>query len=188
MVDSWGRCDLVDSARRIHNYAVRVGASEVRIDSTGVGGGVYDMLDRLEEFQDRKYILIGWDNGSSSPDSSQWANKRAYAHDSLRTLMAEGLVDLDYDDEELRGEIQIITYKFNNRGAIQITPKDDMKTEIGGSPDRLDAVILATCDMSPWTDNPWNKFEPGTAITQDREELIEVLDVLPMAGPGIPLL
>lgn len=171
IVDDWAKCDLVDSARRIHKRAVEYGVNEVRIDSTGVGGGVYDMLDRLEEFYPRNYQVIGWDNGSSSPDASQWANKRAYAHDSLRTQMVEGRIDLEYDDETLREELGIITFKFNNRGAIQITAKDEMKSEIGGSPDRLDAVIMAAADMSPWTGNPYNSMPLGSVVAVDREDI-----------------
>lgn len=134
VVDTWAKSDLVDSARRIHSYAMRVGAAEVRIDSTGVGGGVYDMLDRLDEFANKTYTLIGWDNGRAAPDSSQHSNMRAYSHDSLRTQMMEGQIDLDFEDDQLREELQIITFKFNNRGAIQITAKDDLKTELGARP------------------------------------------------------
>lgn len=190
VVDSWGKSDLVDSARRIHDYAVKHNASEVRIDSTGVGGGVYDMLYRLEEFAGADYLLVGWDNGSGSPDASQWANKRAYSHDSLRQQMMDGSIDLDYDDDQLRNELQVITYKFNNRGAIQITPKDELKSSLegGNSPDRLDAVIMATTDMSPWTGNPWNEYNVGEAVVQEREDMLAYLDELPMMGAGLPLL
>lgn len=187
--DHWAKCDTVDSARRIHAYAQRVGAVEVRIDSTGVGGGVFDMLDRLDEFSNKTYTLVGWDNGRSSPDISQWQNLRAYSHDSMRTQMIEGLIDLDYGDESLREELEAITYRFSPRGGIQITPKDELKAGLSGrSPDRLDAVIMASCDMSPWTGNPWNKYAPGTAVVQDRETLALDVDDLPMFGAGLPML
>lgn len=186
--ETWAKCDLVDSARRIHRFAVEHGAAEVRIDSTGVGGGVYDMLDRLDEFANRSYALVGWDNGTGSPDIAQWSNKRAYAHDSLRTQMVEGMIDLDYEDDLLREEMQIITFKFNQRGAIQITPKDEMKTEIGGSPDRLDAVIMAAADMSPWTGNPYNAMPLGAMVAQDRDELPDYGLQNWLSLPGRPLL
>lgn len=188
VVDTWGKCDLVDSARRVHKYAIDNGAVEVRVDASGIGGGLYDMMDRLDEFYPRNYELIGWDNGSSSPDSAQWNRKRAYAHDSLRTQMAEGTIDLDYDDETLREELQIITYKFDNRGAIQITPKDDMKSEIGGSPDRLDAVILAATDMSPWTGNPYNAMPLGSAVVTEREDIPDPGVREWMERDGMPML
>src|SRR5690606_37969837 len=102
-----------------------------------------------------------------------WSNMRAYAHDSIRTQMVEGEIDLDYDDQDLRDQLQIITYKFTNRGGIQITPKDEMKTEMGGSPDRLDAVIMAATDMSPWTGNELNRFKPGDKIAVAASEIVE---------------
>lgn len=182
VVKTWAKEDTVESARRIHRYAMDVYAQEVRIDSTGVGGGVFDMLESLAEFEDKVYTLIGWDNGSGSPDISQWSNKRAYAHDSLRTQMMENTIDLDFEDEQLREELQIITFKFNTRGAVQITPKDDMKTEIGGSPDRLDAVMMSVVDMEPWTGNPLAGLSTGAVVHYDPYEMLS----LTRDGSGMP--
>lgn len=187
VIDSWGKSDLISSARRVHEVANRVGATEVRIDSTGVGGGVFDALEQLEEFDDKLYDLIGWDNGSASPDITQWSNKRAYSHDSLRKQMQEGDVDLDYDDDELREQLQIITYRFTARGGIQITSKDDMKTEMGGSPDRLDAVIMAATDMSPWIENPMNEYRPGQKFVLDFEEVFDDFEPYFYGMDGTPL-
>lgn len=188
VVDHWGKESTVETARRVHRYAIDNNATEVRIDSTGVGGGVYDMLMSLDEFRGGDYLRVGWDNGSAAPDNSQHSNKRAYSHDSLRVQMLAGDIDLDYEDEQLREELQAITYKYTPRGAVQITPKDEIKKGLSGqSPDRLDAVIMAAADMSPWTGNTWNKYAPGTTVTQDREEVIQFLDALPMQGAGIPL-
>lgn len=146
LLDSWGQLSTVDSARRIHKLAVEADAALVRIDAAGVGGGVFDDLDQLDEFFPRNYDIEAVNGGERSPDPAQWANMRAYSHDSLRGQMREGKIDLDIEDDELREQLSIVTYKFNQRGAIQITPKDDMKTEMGGSPDRLDALIYATFD------------------------------------------
>lgn len=146
LLDSWGQLSTVDSARRIHKLAVEADAALVRIDAAGVGGGVFDDLDQLDEFFPRNYDIEAVNGGERSPDPAQWANMRAYSHDSLRGQMREGMIDLDIEDDELREQLSIVTYKFNQRGAIQITPKDDMKTEMGGSPDRLDALIYATFD------------------------------------------
>ncbi len=100
--------------------------------------------------------------------------------------MLDGSIDLDYDDDQLREEMSIITYKFNTRGAIQITPKDEMKTEIGGSPDRLDAIIMAAADMSPWTGNPLNALEAGTKVLASAEEFYP--DLMWYEGkPGTPI-
>ena len=169
--DAWGKTSTLDSARRIHKFAKENNVDEVRIDTTGVGGGVYDMLEGSEEFNGTDYLLVGWDNGSASPDITQWSRKRDYSHDSLRTQMVEGLIDLDFEDEELRDQLLIITYKFTPRGGIKITEKDLLKTEIGGSPDRLDAVIMAGSDLSAWTGNPLNAFEVGEKVIMDPSEV-----------------
>ena len=184
VVQHWAKCDLVDSARRIHEYAQSVGAAEVRIDSTGVGGGIFDMLDRLDEFQNKGYLLVGWDNGSASPDSSQYSNKRAYAHGYFRDEMVKGRIDLDYDDSQLREELQAITFKFNTRGAVQITPKDELKKGLNGaSPDRLDAVIMSVVDVTPWTE-----AEPeGTVKAYDREDIPDYGLAEYLNRPGMPI-
>ena len=171
LVDSWGQADVVESARRIHKVATELAAVEVRIDSAGIGGGVFDVLEKLEEFQDRVYLLIGVDGGTSSPDLSRWAKSRSYNHDSLREQMTDGLIDLDYDDEDLREQLQSVTFKFTNRGAVQITPKDDLRTVMGGSPDRLDAAIYATVDLS-WLTGAEHRV--GDVVVLDPEELVSV--------------
>lgn len=185
LVDSWGKSDTVDTARRIHSAAQELGAAEVRIDASGVGGGVFDMLDRLPEFADKVYLLIGIDGGASSPDPTQWYNRRAYNHDSLRQQMAAGEIDMDYDDDELKDQLEIITYKFSSRGGVQITPKDDMKTEMGGSPDRADAAIYAVVDMSWLTGSITGRMKPGDVLTVDPRDTTPDVDWY--GSPGWPM-
>ena len=171
--DSWARTDTVESARRIHRVAIETGAGEVRIDATGVGGGVYDMLVQLEEFQNKTYVVIGVDGAKSSPDNRRWANSRAYNHEQLRTKMGQGDIDLDYDDRELADQLVNVTFKFTpKQGAIQITPKDEMRTEMGGSPDRLDALIYSVIDTSEIFKDP-DAIQPGDTILLDPWEMLQ---------------
>lgn len=169
--DSWGKTDTVESARRIHASAQSVNALEVRIDASGVGGGVFDMLKELGEFDGKVYTLIGVDGGSRSPDNRRWANSRSYNHDQLRTLMATGMIDLDYDDRELADQLLNVTYRFNTRGAIQITPKDEMRTAMDGSPDRLDALIYSVIDTSELFLPP-DAIQPGDIVVLDPWEML----------------
>lgn len=168
--DSWARTDTVESARRIHRLAQESNSAEVRIDASGVGGGVFDMLKELSEFADKVYVLIGVDGGTRSPDIRRWANSRSYNHDQLRTLMAERRLDLDYDDKELNDQLMNMTYRFNSRGAIQITPKEEMRTVMEGSPDRLDALIYSVIDTSALFLPP-DAIQPGDIILQDPWEM-----------------
>ena len=170
LLDSWGKTGTVESARRIHRLAQADNAKEVRIDASGVGGGVYDMLKELEEFSNKVYTLIGVDGGTRSPDPRRWANSRSYNHDQLRTLMQSGMLDLDYDDRELADQLINVTFRFNTRGAIQITPKDEMRTVMDGSPDRLDALIYATIDTSALF-LAAQGIQPGDIVLEDPWEM-----------------
>lgn len=179
LIDTWGKTDTVETARKVHKIANDLAAIEVRIDSAGIGGGVYDQLAALEEFRAKTYLLIGLDGGTRSPDPSRWANSRAYNHDSLREQMMKGLIDLDFDDRELADQLLGVTFKFNVRGAVQITPKDEMRTVMDGSPDRLDAVIYATVDLEWLTGNPLNQLSPGQKVMFEASSFDEDMVGLP---------
>jgi hypothetical protein len=167
---TWGKEDTVFTARRIHKIAQDTNASQVRVDASGIGGSVFDMLKQLDEFKAKTYDLIGIDGGYRSSDNRRWANTRAENHDNLRTLMVMGALDLDYDDEELKNQLTNTTFKFTNRGAVQITPKDEMRTEMDGSPDRLDALIYSVADVSSLFKPP-DALEPGDIVVQDPWEM-----------------
>jgi hypothetical protein len=172
--DTWGRTDTVESARKVHAYAQEVNAAEVRVDASGVGGAVFDMLQKLDEFADKVYVLIGVDGGARSPDNRRWLNARAHNHDQLRTLMAMDEIDLDFDDEELKDQLTNVTYKFTSvKGAIQITPKDEMRTEMDGSPDRLDALIYACLDTTGLF-LPEGAVQAGDIVLMDPWEMLQM--------------
>jgi hypothetical protein len=137
----------------------------INIDVNGVGGGVVDALVRLDDFNDAVYD-IGAINGShSSPDPARWTNARAWHYDTFRELLADGSLDLDYDDAQLRDEMISQTYKFSQRGSITMTGKDEMRRSGVSSPDSLDAAILST--ISHEVDGP----RPGDIVQM--EEVIE---------------
>jgi hypothetical protein len=143
LVDKWSKLDLIETARRVHDYGQRYMASVINIDVNGVGGGVVDALVRLDDFSDAVYD-IGAINGShGSPDSARWTNARAWHYDTFRELLADGKLDLDYEDNQLRDEMISQTYHFSARGSITMTSKDMMRKSGISSPDSLDAAILS---------------------------------------------
>lgn len=164
----WSKEDELTAARRVHAIAKYLGASEVRVDSAGLGAGIATNLERLPELQvDKTYVVIRISGGNRSADPDRWANARAQNHDYLRELMLEKKVDIDYNDVALRDQLRVVTYETNKRGAIQITPKKDMRTEMHGSPDRLDALIYSIVDTSPLTQGPLVGVEKGARIEID---------------------
>lgn len=175
--------DFILLARKIHDIAVSRGAVELRVDAGGTGKGVYSILEKTPEYRGY-YHLIGLQGGLASPDNTQWAQMRAYMYDDFRRQMQEGLVDLDYDDRELREQMQRQTYEINNRGAIQITTKQEMRRKGLKSPDELDAAIMSVADLSWMT----GRVPVGTVIAQDRATIPDYGLQAYIRRPGMPMI
>lgn len=178
--------DYFGHAQAIQNLAIAQGVDELRVDAAGSGKGIHSILDN--QLQTEQYDLIGLSAGTASPDNTKWAQLRAYLYDSFRKQMQSGEIDLDHEDRKVREQMEAQPYDINPKGAIQIMPKKTMRDKGLLSPDELDAAIFAGADLTPWTGNQWNQYEPGTAVVQDYEDMLQFMDELPMSGPGLPLL
>ena len=80
--------------------------------------------------------------------NSAYANQRAEMYINLKKGIEEyGLKGIT---DELYRELQATKYILNNNGKIQLIPKDDIKLNIGRSPDIADALALTyTQDIVP---------------------------------------
>ena len=109
---------------------------EVVVDTAGLGAGV---TDRLRQ--------IGWAvrdfNSSRRPrrQSERFLNERARAYWILREALANGDVALP-DDEKLFEELLATEWQITAAGKIQIVAKAEIKSRLGRSPDRADAVVM----------------------------------------------
>lgn len=180
---TWSKEDEVTSARRIHAIAKEVGATEIRLDAAGMGAGVATMLLRLEEFQDADYIVIKVIGSQSSTDKARWVRARDENHDQLRDLLRSGDIDLDPDDTVLKDQLLSVTYELTDHGAVKITPKREMRSEMHGSPDRLDALIYAVIGTEPLVNPAFGDAKPGDVILQDPFQLLNVARF----GAGMPI-
>lgn len=166
---SWEKSPTTDTALRIHRAAIDVGASQVRIDASGVGGGVVDEVVRLSE---GRYIVIEMIGSAASPDKRQWHNARAFWWDKTREMMSHREIDIDVDDERLRDELLSVEYKFAKAtGGLLIESKDDMRSRGMKSPDFADAAVYACADMSLVLNSPYAGMQPGDQVTYDMLEL-----------------
>lgn len=167
-VATWSKANAVESANRIHELAVGLSASEVRVDGTGLGAPIVDMLAAMCE---GKYVVISVVGAAASPDNTRWLNARAAGYDSFREAMVLGQLDLDLYDKDLLDEMMAIKYKFSAKGSIQIESKDDMRARGMKSPDRLDAAMYAVLDMSRLLNGPFNGSRPGDKVWVDVEDV-----------------
>lgn len=167
-LDTWSKATAIESANRVHRLAIDNGVSEVRVDGSGLGGPVIDILVNLAN---DKYLVISMIGSAASPDLTRWGNARAANYDNLRESMAEGKIDIDPDDKVLLEEMLMLQYKFTTKGAIQIESKDDMRSRGVKSPDSLDSLVYATADLSNIINSPYKDRKAGDLITMDYNEL-----------------
>lgn len=118
---------------------------QVKIDIIGIGSGVYD---RLSE-QDLPVMPINNAQVDIVVDKERYSNVRAemawglryraeHGGIGLKTLETQGEV---YDN--LKADLQTTKYKITSAGKIQLIPKEEIKKELGRSPDYWDAMVMA---------------------------------------------
>lgn len=96
-----------------------------------------DLANRLEEM-DLPVTLVPF---GGTPENKAYANKRAEIFFNLKKgLQEHGLKGIT---EEIKRELQATKYKLNNSNKLQIIPKDEIKLNLGRSPDYADALALS---------------------------------------------
>ena len=163
---------MTATATWIHRYATDLNATQVRIDSIGIGGGVIDALLQL----DPHYMVIEMNANANSPDRKQWHNARAFWWDHFRRDLRNGNIDVDALDakyERLEDELLSVEYKFNQQsGGLLVESKDDMKKRGMKSPDYADAAVYASADLSMISEDPLFGISAGDKIRTGAEEVL----------------
>lgn len=124
--------------------------AKIIVDSTGVGGPVYD---RLREQLGEK-LVAGIEFGGKANDPDRFANKRAEMwHDMMQWFMSSAGCSVP-DNEELQADLcapawgdgkktgQSQMTRYRSDGALIMEDKDNIKKRIGSSPDYGDAAAL----------------------------------------------
>lgn len=159
-----GTAELVDQIAR------NLGSREVRVDVSGLGGGVVDRLWTLSN-GGRDYTVVEMLGGAASPDRRQWYNNRAFQMDgNLRLGMFQGWIDLDPRDEELIDQLAGVQYEFADAasgGGLKIESKESIKKRGEKSPDFVDAAWYAAADLTGTS----GKL-PGDVLYTDMDQII----------------
>lgn len=130
----------------------------IKVDDTGVGGGVTDRLREVISEEQLPYIVVPMNNGASATDDF-YANLGTQVWGAIRDALEENfsaalqgkepIIELPYDDELIK-QLSNRKKKMTSKGKIQLESKDDMKKRNVGSPDIADAVTLAYYDPNTW--------------------------------------
>ncbi len=113
------------------------------VDDTGLGGGV---TDRLNEQQ---YPVLGVNFGESAQDKERFVNRRTELWWNLRESLRAGRLALPAD-HQLHADLTNVKYGMDSAGRIRLEAKDAIKKRLGRSPDRGDALALATWVFEEW--------------------------------------
>lgn len=123
----------------------------IKVDDTGVGGGVTDRLNEVVADEKLPFEVLGVNNGSSATDE-YYDNLGTQMWGALKELLEENMTNEIQgkapviqipNDASLIKELSTRKYKMTSRGKIRLESKEDMKKRNLGSPDIADALTLA---------------------------------------------
>lgn len=162
---------VTETAAWIHRTAIDLNATEVRIDSLGIGGGV---IDALVDYHDApsKYTLLEMNANGVTPDRKQWHNARAYWWDEFRRNLRDGKIDMDPTEknyERVNDELMSVEYTYAKTGGLLVEAKEDMRKRGIKSPDFADAAIYASADMNAIVNAT---AQPGDKVRTDAADII----------------
>lgn len=148
-----GRCEILWEGNtpdtmvlkgKVKAYNERYSPRVVKVDTVGVGKGVYDALA-----QDGVPVMPMVGGAKAEDSSGNYLNQRAEIYWGFRKLLQEGRISLP-NMPELINELGVIRYSQSASGrTIQIEGKKELKKRLGRSPDRADAVVYAFAYADP---------------------------------------
>jgi len=138
-----GKADHMNIAGMVANYLKINPENKAFIDTIGEGAGVYS---RLEELGFENAISCKFSEGANGLNDItgvyKFANMRAYLFWAVRDWLnpANKKDACLPPDDQLMEEATAIKWKFRSDGSIIIEPKEDIKSRLGRSPDKFDAL------------------------------------------------
>ena len=128
--------DTVKLAHRVMGFIESEKPAAVVVDSTGLGAGTFDELKHCGYGRiTHEFIASG-----RAQNNLQHANKRAEAWSLMRDALNAGIELPDSPDWET--DLTGTEYFFNAKGAVQLEPKDALRSRGLASPDLADALSM----------------------------------------------
>lgn len=128
-----------ETAALLASYRKRKQAQIIALDVIGIGQGVVDGLNQLEE----PVLAI---NSCAKPTSQnlqvKYSNLRAQMWWEAAEKFADSNVALPPDDFELARQLGVVKFDPTGTGKLLVQDKAEIKKAIGRSPDRADAFVM----------------------------------------------
>ncbi|EMF0528153.1 DEAD/DEAH box helicase family protein [Enterococcus hirae] len=142
---------VINMAKNLMSQYPSIDKVMIKVDDTGVGGGVTDRLEELIEDNHYPFEVFGVNNGATSEDdfydnlgTQLWGNIKEMLEENMTANLngEQPIIELP-DDGSLIKELSTRKFKMTSRSRIRLESKDDMKKRNIGSPDIADALALA---------------------------------------------
>lgn len=130
----YNKLSTVDVAKEVIRMCGNNIKMPLKIDDTGVGGGVTDYLKEIG------FNAIGINFGGKAKNSDMYNNVISEAWFEVKNMIGKITIP---DDAELKSELMTREWKLDNRGRRCIESKDDYKKRGYRSPDKADGFLLA---------------------------------------------
>lgn len=137
------KAPTTETANRLIWLWKKTGATSIRVDADGVGGGVVDILE-----QEGAPVVPMHGAAKPSTDSeNRYYNARAEWHWQTRDVFRLGEIDIDPRDQDLIDQVKQVKIAGFPKGRILIEDKDEFKKRVGFSPDDWDCLVYAFADI-----------------------------------------
>lgn len=134
----------MESTGLLANFADRVNASIVRIDTVGLGAGV---VDRYREIAPKHIEVVEMIGSSKAKNPLKYANAVTEWWDHLANLLKGGIASGPiFENRYLIGDLVSRKAKMLSNGLLMLESKDDLKKRLHRSPDFGDATVMAAAD------------------------------------------
>lgn len=150
---AFGKKPTTYTSGMLQKLSYRLGGLPIVVDEDGVGGGVVDELRAMGE------EVHGIIHQEKSSEPERYYNVRAEMYDNGSQMFAAHEVQLqkpppEYMDDYLllRNQLCVTRYKFRG-GKLLVTPKDEIKAELGRSNDWDNTYIMGLYGLK-WARRP----------------------------------
>jgi hypothetical protein len=138
-IKTWSKNTLSELADNVKKYAdeFKISRSNIITDSDGVGGAIPDFIKGTKAFV----------NGSRALNDQNYKNLKTQCFYHLANKVSNGQIYIADKDPETRNqiiqELEVIKqHDVDKDNKISMTPKDQMKSILGRSPDIADAIAM----------------------------------------------
>lgn len=130
---------LINMRRTIKSKVPEGTKVKIKIDTIGLGAGVYDEVLEKAKSQGWEEEVYSVNVAESAINEEEYANHRTEIWFLMRDWLKVG--SLPKDDDFLEGAE--VKYKFDSKGRNVLESKDDIKKRIKKSPDIMDALAIS---------------------------------------------